>query len=109
MNIYKITNITNLSAKRDFKHNSPLEISYVDNLTLKKITIKAGKSIYLTVKSLPMSVRKLRVENLITVVEVSDAEFANLMNNEPKSKVRKKTPPKVTTKSTKIKKKIDKE
>lgn len=81
MNTYKITNITNLSNKREFKHNSPLDITYVDNLATKKVTIKAGESIYLKVKSLPMSVRKLRVENLVTVVEVSDAEIASILNS----------------------------
>jgi hypothetical protein len=84
MNTYKITNITNLSGKRDFKHNSSLDINYIDNLTKKKITIKAGEFVYLTVNSLPMSVRKLRVENLITVVEVSNSEMVSLISNKTK-------------------------
>ena len=98
MNTYKITNITNLSGKRDFKHNSSLDITYVDNMTTKKITIKAGESIYLTAKTLPLSARKLRVKNLITVVEVSDREINDLMNQIPvEKKISKPAPQKRPT------------
>lgn len=109
MNTYKITNITNLSGKRDFKHNSPLEISYVNNLTTKKIIIKAGESIYLTAKTLPLSAHKLRVKNLITVVEVSKTEMANLLIK-PTDKIESKKNVKIKEKPTKAKKKeINKE
>lgn len=87
MNTYKITNITNLAGKRDFKFNSELDIEYVDNITKKTVKVKPGDTIYLTVSSLPLSVHRLRVKNLITVAEVSAAELAKTINNaKPKAK-----------------------
>ena len=87
MNTYKITNITNLSNKREFKHNSSLDITYVDNLKTNKVTIKAGETIFLRVNSLPMSVRKLRVENLVTVTEVGDIELEEVIDSKRKPKL----------------------
>lgn len=89
MNTYKITNITNLAGKRDFKFNSELDIEYVDNITKKTIKVKAGDTVYLTVASLPLSVHRLRVKNLITVTEVSAVELAKTIN-EIKPMVEKK-------------------
>jgi hypothetical protein len=79
MSIYKITNITNLAKKRDFKFNSELDIEYVDNMVKKTVKIKPGNSLYLTVSSLPLSVHRLRVKNLVLVSEISVTELAKLM------------------------------
>lgn len=81
MSTYKITNITNHANKRDYKYNSVLDIEYVDNMTKKIISVKPNDTIWLTVRSLPLSVRKLRIKNLITVTEVSDHELANVISN----------------------------
>jgi hypothetical protein len=91
MSTYKITNITNLAGKRDFKFNSELDIDYVDNMTRKTLKVKPGNSVYLTVATLPLSVHRLRVKNLIAVEEVSAIELAQLMKqSQPvKSKVKK--------------------
>jgi hypothetical protein len=91
MSTYKITNITNLAGKRDFKFNSELDIEYVDNMTRKILKVKPGNSVYLTVATLPLSVHRLRVKNLIAVEEVSVNELAQLMKqSQPvKSKVKK--------------------
>ncbi|MFA5207129.1 MAG: hypothetical protein WC428_00365 [Candidatus Paceibacterota bacterium] len=80
MNTYKITNLTNTAAKRDFKFNSSLDIDYVDNMIRKTVTVKPGESLYLTVAELPVSVHKLRIKNLISVVEISQRELENVMN-----------------------------
>lgn len=80
MNTYKITNLTNTAAKRDVKFNSSLNIDYVDNMIKKTVTVKPGESLYLTVAELPLSVHKLRVKNLVSVVEVSKRELENIMN-----------------------------
>ena len=86
MSTYKITNTTNLAGKRDFKYNSELDIQVVDNMVKKSIKINPGDSIYLTIPSLPLSVHRLRVKRLITVIEVSPEDI-------PK-KVKKATSPK---------------
>ena len=80
MNTYKITNITNTAGKRDFKFNSSLNIEYVDNMMKKTVAVKPGESLYLTVSALPMSVHKLRIKNLVSVVEVSHSELESIMN-----------------------------
>ena len=85
MNTYKITNVTDTAGKRDFKFNSPLNIEYVDNMMKKTVTVYPGKSLYLTVADLPLSVHKLRIKNLVSVVEVSQNEVESLKNaNKPK-------------------------
>jgi hypothetical protein len=84
MNTYKITNITNFAGKRDFKFNSDLDIEYVDNMMKKTVKVKPNQTIYLTVESLPLSVHRLRVKNLVTVTEVSKNELAGLMAEQKK-------------------------
>ena len=79
MNTYKITNITNKVGKRDPKFNSVVNIEYVDNRTRKKIMLKAGQDVFLTVQSLPLSVHRLRIKKLIDIVEVSPVELQKKM------------------------------
>jgi len=97
MNTFKITNITNFLGKRDVKANSILDIEYIDNMTKKLITIKPNESIYLTIPSLPLSVHRLRVKNLITVAVISETELATMQetlkpkkSSDTKSKIPKK-------------------
>lgn len=75
MSIYKITNISNLVGKRDNKFNSNVEIEYVDGIVKKTINIKPSETIFLTIDSLPLSIHRLRVKNLISVLEVGEHEL----------------------------------
>ncbi len=81
MSTYKITNVTNLLGKRDFKYNSTLEIEYIDKITKKIIKLSAGETIFLVVPSLPLSVHRLRIKNLITVAEISANELEKIIND----------------------------
>ena len=86
MSTFKITNITNLLGKRDYKYNSAIDVEYVDNMTKKTITIKPNETKFLTISKLPISAHRMRVKNLITVTEVGAAEIVNAMSsNIPKS------------------------
>jgi len=78
---YKITNTTDLAGKRDLQYNSTLNIEYVDSMIRKTIKIKPGETIYLKIASLPLSVHNLRVRKLISVVEISENELRNSMDN----------------------------
>jgi len=90
MSTYKITNITNLAGKRDFKFNSELDIEFIDNMIKKTIAVKPGNTIYLTIPSLPLSVHKLRIKGLISVVEISETELNKLNDiNKTKSNIKK--------------------
>ena len=80
MSIYKITNITNLAGKRDLQFNSILDISYVDEMMKKSVKVKPGETVYLTILSLPLSVHRLRVKKLVSVVEITKTELKNVMN-----------------------------
>lgn len=86
MNVYKITNISNFLGKRDVKYNTPIEINYVDGLTKNKIIIKVGDTVFLNTQSLPISVHKLRAQNLVTVVETNESEMIAAM--QPKTRVK---------------------
>lgn len=106
MGTYKITNITNLLGKRDYKYNSTLDVDYVDGLIKKKLKIKAGGSVNLTIESLPLSVHRLRVKNFIIVNEIEKVEEAKpkkkkVVASKPKQKTKKETPKKTTTTSSK--------
>ena len=85
MNTYKITNITNLAAKRDRQFNTTIAIEYVDKMTKKTISVKPGATVYLTTSSLPLSVHRLRIKNLIIVSEVDASEFQKTVEK-PKKK-----------------------
>lgn len=97
MSIYKITNITNLAGKRDFKYNSDLDISVVDKMVKKTMKLKPGDSVFLTVTSLPLSVHRLRVKKLVTVVEVSPADIPKKAAAKPKPPKSKAETPKVSS------------
>lgn len=75
MSTYKITNITNTIEKRNVKHNSTLIIDYVDGMENKCVNIKPNETIYITISSLPISIQRLRMKNLISVVEIDSIEL----------------------------------
>lgn len=77
MNTYKITNLTNTAGKRDPKFNSTLDIEYVDAMMKKTLKVKPGESVYLQIHTLPLSVHRLRVKGLISVIEISPNELKN--------------------------------
>jgi hypothetical protein len=74
MNTYRIKNITDLIGKREYNYNSTLTIEYIDGITKKKIKIEPGEVVNLSINSLPISVHRLRVKKLVTVVETQDVE-----------------------------------
>lgn len=90
MSTYKITNITHLAGKRDFKHNSVLDITVVNGMIKDTMKLKPDDSVYLTVNSLPLSVHRLRVKGLVTVVEVSPSDIPK-KRKASKSKAQKNT------------------
>jgi len=75
MNIYRITNITNLLPKRDRKFNTAVNIEYVDKMIKKSILVKPKDDVFLSVPILPLSVHRLRIKNLITVMTITPPEL----------------------------------
>jgi len=92
MNTYKITNTTHLLGKRDFKANSILDIEYINGLMKQNIKLKPNESVYITINSLPISIHKLRVNGLVTVMEVSQEELnESILKSTPKPKVKQES------------------
>jgi len=79
MKTYKITNTTNLVGRRDAKYNTIVDIEYIDNRMKKAIKLNAGDTVYLTVNSLPLSIHRLRIKKLISVIEISANELNETM------------------------------
>ena len=100
MSTYKITNITSSVDKRHVKYNSILSIEYVDEMERKEIKIKPNETIFITIPTIPLSVQRLRIKNLLSVTEVDSNEL-----NKVVSKTKEKTVK--TTKSSEIKHKTD--
>lgn len=98
---YKITNITDKLGKRHHSFNMTVKIKYVDSMINKSVDLKAGKSMFLTIESLPLSVHRLRVQGHVIVEELSK-DAVTALTNKPKRKP--KTQPKKTTK--KVEKKV---
>lgn len=95
MKTYKITNITNIAGKRDPKYNTIVNIEYIDNRIKKYNKLDAGDTMFLTANTLPLSIHRLRLKKLITVVEISPEELINIMkknNNLKTNKINQKKP-----------------
>lgn len=80
MGIYRITSMTHTLGRRDAKYNAVLDITYVEKMMNKTIKLKPNDSVYLRVDKLPLSVHRLRVKKLITVVEISENDLKDVMN-----------------------------
>jgi len=100
MNIYKITNITNLKDKRDVKKNSTLDVEYIDNMVKKTIKIKPKETKFLKLHTLSLSIRKLKINNLITISEVTEKELFDALIEVEKKEINKKKENKLATNKT---------
>lgn len=81
---YKITNNTATFGRRDASYSKTISIEYVDNMVKKTSIIKPNQFIYLVVKSLPLSVHKLRMENMVIVDIVNAKEAENIFKKNQK-------------------------
>jgi len=80
MNTYRIINTTNEIGKREINYNSTLDIEYVDGMTKKIIKLKPSETLYLTLKSLPLSIRKLIVKHMVDVIEIPENQLKAIMS-----------------------------
>jgi len=109
---YRITNNTDKLGKRDDNYNTTLKITYTDEMEKKELFLKPGNVLYFKTNSLPLSVHKLRVQNLVSVEEISDRELKDIQTKKetnkktsttttttkkPKSKTKKKSTSKKST------------
>ena len=103
MNTYKITNITDKLGKRDNNFNSTLKISYTDEMVKKDLYLEPKNTIYFSADSLPLSVQKFKVKNLVSVSEISEKELTALKERKkPKSKPQKEESTTTTTTTKKV-------
>lgn len=74
MNTYKIENITNLLDKRNVYYNTNVEIKFVVDMIYKTVSLKPGKSLYMNIEKLPLSIHQLRINGLINVIRMNDLD-----------------------------------
>lgn len=72
---YKLLNTTFKLNKRDENYNKTLYFDYVDGFEKKTITIRPSQLIYIEFKNLPISLHRLRMQGLVSVLQVTDDEF----------------------------------
>lgn len=110
MGIYKITSLTNMLGKRELKSNSVLEFDYVEGMINRTVKIWPGSSVFLNISSLPLSLQKLRVKNLIAISEITEMEMNQVIESKKPKQVIKENIKKneETAKKTVDKKKHEK-
>jgi hypothetical protein len=99
MNTFKVTNITDRLGKRHPNYNSTLNVSYVDQMERKSLLLEPKKTIYFSAASLPLSLHRFRMKNLVSVSEITEQELLKLKNEPTKNeakKEKKSTPKKKT-------------
>ncbi len=94
MNTYQIKNITDTLEKRNPHYNTDVIIPYVDKMISKTIKIKPGLSVYFVTDSLSVSVYRLRLMGLVSIISSPNLG----VKKEKKVKKKKSTPIKKTTK-----------
>jgi len=75
MKTFKITNITHLLDKNSLNYNKNLIIEYIDGIYEKKTEIKPKEDLFLKTNFLTISIRRLRIKGLISVIEVNDYDI----------------------------------
>lgn len=112
---YKIKSLTNTLDKRNNYKNRDLTINYNQGLLRKEYTLPTGNEIIFSCANLPVDIRKLEMQKLIIVENISESQFIKLQKPSSKKNVEEKkeiikpttTPKPITTQksSTSITKK----
>jgi hypothetical protein len=95
MPYYKITSLTTKLPKRHLHKDSKLEIEYREGFDTKINELPAGGTVYISTPSLPVNYHKLRMKELISVVEIGKNTFMKLQHGS-----KRKAPPVVETITT---------
>ena len=99
MAFFKIKNICDTLGKRDINKDRVVDIEYSVGFQKKTYKLNSGDEVVISCKTLPVSVRSLRVKELITVQEIDEHEFHRLQKPSAK-KVEKKNSSEITTTTT---------
>lgn len=91
MAYYKITSLTTRLPKRHIKKDASLNIEYRDKFNTKKYFLPAGGTLYIAAPSLPINLHKLRMDKMISVVEIGKNTFMKLTDPTNVKKVPIKT------------------
>jgi len=83
MGYFKIKNITNSLPKRHVKKDSMVEIEYSGGFIKKSFKLNSGAEAYIEAGNLPISIHKLRMKGMISIVEVSKNDFYKKQKPEP--------------------------
>jgi hypothetical protein len=103
MKTWKITNITPTLNKRVAKYNSTINIEYVDDMEKKSFSIKPNEVALFSASSLPISLHRYSMENIITIVEIGEKALGDIIKSGNVIKPKKKKPVETTTTTKKLK------
>jgi len=97
MKTWKITNITPTLNKRAAKYNSTINIEYVDDMEKKSFSIKPNEVALFSAPSLPISLHRYSMENIITIVEIGEKALGDIIKSGNVKLKKKKTVETTTT------------
>jgi hypothetical protein len=78
MAYYKIKNITSTLPKRHHDKDRPVKVEYLDGLITKNYMLKAGEEIYIICDNLPINLRKMRIDKLVSIQQISENVYYKL-------------------------------
>jgi len=109
MKYFKIRNVTDSLGKREIRFNSDLDVEFITGFVKDSIVLKPNQQLYMKTKTLPITLHKMRLQGLISIVEVDSKEYElELLKRklhyekavEDAKKMKKKEETKKTTKKT---------
>jgi len=102
MNTYRIINITENLEKRHPRYSTTVELTYVDEMKNKKISLQPNMDVYLKIDKLPISFYQLKIEGIIQIIDVTGMRFKIWeTEKKPRKVTKKKTDYKKTETQTK--------
>jgi hypothetical protein len=82
MGFFKIRNITDRLGKRHSKKDTAVVITFNDGVSKKECRVNVGDNFLIKTNNLPISIHKLRAQNLISVVSINENEFNKDLNKQ---------------------------
>ncbi len=108
MGFFKIRNITPSLSKRDSRQNTPQSIELTGTYSKSNLVLPPNAEFVFESNFLPVQLHKLRVENVISVLEISRDEFLSIaaINDNTVKEVVTETKKETTSKKEQSKKEV---
>ena len=84
---FKIKSITDTLPKRNPNCNITLDLTYVENMNKKTVSIRPGQEVIMVLGSLPQNIAQLRMKKMIVVEEINIVQVNKLLAQQNKAKI----------------------